>query len=477
MRYARIAKETIKACIEYATKPILHKRINSATEIDSLIQKAKSSVGALKVSVVIPTYNGVNDGLERLLNSLRQQTHTNLEIVAVDTSSSDGTVDLLKKYDAKIVTITKEQFRHDFARNLGAEQASGDLLLFTVQDAEFDNPNWVELALCQMQANSNVVSLTSYQYTPATADLYAQCLSYNFIKHNNYEAPINILGSSWLSKWKLRLVYFGHLKARRIHIDDTNHLVKRDFFLKHKYDLETCEDMGFGKKVIYANKQFIYSTLISVHHHHSYRNIAPYAKRVFLDSLVINKLLGRKTNHQTNAALYFDAAIITTCFALQVAKRFINNQDALFHTNPHWVGELSKQLNNEQQNLIHYTQCSIRHNFMELFEDPEISSFIKQLNLSPRHFQTPEALYAATVCQAETSELLKHILGSVNHFFGIANNQGFITATTDINQIQHMINHAIVNACMTQLALHYHAPEQDAANSACLAAINQWVWV
>ncbi len=44
-----------------------------------------------RVSVVVPTYNGVTDGLEELLRSLRAQKGCAVEIVGVDSSSTDGT--------------------------------------------------------------------------------------------------------------------------------------------------------------------------------------------------------------------------------------------------------------------------------------------------------------------------------------------------------------------------------------------------
>jgi glycosyltransferase involved in cell wall biosynthesis len=52
------------------------------------------------VSIVLATYNG-EEFLEQQLESLFQQTYTNIEIIAVDDCSSDKTVEILSKYAEK----------------------------------------------------------------------------------------------------------------------------------------------------------------------------------------------------------------------------------------------------------------------------------------------------------------------------------------------------------------------------------------
>ena len=85
------------------------------------------------VSVVIPTYNA-EQYIDGLLKSLTRQTAVP-EIVVVDSSSSDGTVDIAESYGAKVLQIKKEDFNHGGTRNLGAGQADGDVVVFLTQDA------------------------------------------------------------------------------------------------------------------------------------------------------------------------------------------------------------------------------------------------------------------------------------------------------------------------------------------------------
>ena len=68
-------------------------------------------------------------------------------------------------------------------------------------------------------------------------------------------------------------------------------LVQRSFFLQHRYDSHTCEDMSFGKKTIRSGRRFVYSTLSQVQHYHSYANYKKYFTRALVDLIAINGFL------------------------------------------------------------------------------------------------------------------------------------------------------------------------------------------
>ena len=61
-----------------------------------------------KVAVLISTYNG-EKYLKEQLNSIFNQTYSNIEIVIRDDGSSDGTIDLIKEYQQKYSNITLEK--------------------------------------------------------------------------------------------------------------------------------------------------------------------------------------------------------------------------------------------------------------------------------------------------------------------------------------------------------------------------------
>ena len=86
-----------------------------------------------QVSVVIPTYNGMST-LPALMHALRSQSHP-VQIVCIDSSSSDGSDVFMRDKADVFVSIAKEDFNHGLTRNLGIERGSGELVMCTVQDA------------------------------------------------------------------------------------------------------------------------------------------------------------------------------------------------------------------------------------------------------------------------------------------------------------------------------------------------------
>lgn len=100
-------------------------------------------MSAPRVSICLPTFNGARD-LARLLPMLAAQRldsrgsappGQDLEIVAVDSSSSDDSLDLLRRAGARVEVIPQSEFRHGGTRNRIASLARGEILLFLSQDA------------------------------------------------------------------------------------------------------------------------------------------------------------------------------------------------------------------------------------------------------------------------------------------------------------------------------------------------------
>lgn len=86
-----------------------------------------------KLSAVIPVKNEKGK-IEKCLDSLRNFVD---EIVIVDSLGTDGTVEICKRYGAKIITHEIEGYNMDKQRNIGIENATGDWILQTESDEIF----------------------------------------------------------------------------------------------------------------------------------------------------------------------------------------------------------------------------------------------------------------------------------------------------------------------------------------------------
>jgi rhamnosyltransferase len=87
------------------------------------------------LSIIIPTLNGMAT-LPALLEAIsRQRVDLPVEMIAIDSGSTDGTTELLRRHGVRLIDIPVDAFDHGLARNVGMEAARGDLAVLLVQDA------------------------------------------------------------------------------------------------------------------------------------------------------------------------------------------------------------------------------------------------------------------------------------------------------------------------------------------------------
>lgn len=106
--------------------------------------KNKKSQIAPKISIIVPVYN-VQPYLEKCLNSIVNQTFTEIEIICVNDGSTDDSLVILQDFAAKdkrIKVINKENAGVSAARNDGLKEASGEYVMFV------DGDDWIEPETC-----------------------------------------------------------------------------------------------------------------------------------------------------------------------------------------------------------------------------------------------------------------------------------------------------------------------------------------
>ena len=99
----------------------------------------------MKISVVIPIYN-VEKYLRQALSSVVNQTYRDLDIVCVDDGSTDNSLSIIKEFaaqDNRIQVITQKNQGTYITRQVGANAAQGDYILF------LDPDDWLELDACE----------------------------------------------------------------------------------------------------------------------------------------------------------------------------------------------------------------------------------------------------------------------------------------------------------------------------------------
>ncbi len=117
-----------------------------------------------KISIVIPTLNEEHF-LPHLLTSLAKQTKKDFEVVVVDGSSSDKTVEVARSFGSKLpkleVIVSKEASL-PLQRNIGARASSAEWLIFIDADS-IALPYFIERIECFIEEKSPILFTTWFR--------------------------------------------------------------------------------------------------------------------------------------------------------------------------------------------------------------------------------------------------------------------------------------------------------------------------
>ncbi|WP_317132753.1 glycosyltransferase [Pedobacter sp. BS3] len=96
------------------------------------------------LSVITVVYNNVTD-IERTVLSVINQTYPHIQYIVIDGGSTDGTVDIIKKYDSRLAKWVSQKDNGIYdAMNKGLALATGDYVIFMNSGDEFYAPDTVE---------------------------------------------------------------------------------------------------------------------------------------------------------------------------------------------------------------------------------------------------------------------------------------------------------------------------------------------
>lgn len=101
-----------------------------------------------KVSIIVPIYNA-EKYLECCLHSIVTQSYPFLEIICVNDGSTDGSLDIIKKFkekDSRIILINQDNRGLSAARNIGTDKSTGNYIMYVDAD-DFIEVNCVEVLL------------------------------------------------------------------------------------------------------------------------------------------------------------------------------------------------------------------------------------------------------------------------------------------------------------------------------------------
>lgn len=253
----------------------------------------------LLVSIIIPTSNA-GPGFERVLQAIREQElpGKEVEIVIVDSSSTDGTPALGERYGAKVISISPQEFNHGETRNLGIQHSRGYLVACLVQDAWPANSEWLPALVAAIESAPRVAGAYSRQLPWPDDDALTQFLVHQWHQVQGARRAVQALPSPG------GLTSLPFPERRRIcGFDDVSSMLRREVWEAHPLrPVPFAEDVDWAKRVLQAGYRLVYEPDSQVYHSHVrpflYNLKRQYVdERILLDQLEADGTTIRTWNH------------------------------------------------------------------------------------------------------------------------------------------------------------------------------------
>jgi glycosyltransferase involved in cell wall biosynthesis/GT2 family glycosyltransferase len=235
----------------------------------------------------------VKDGapyLRDLMESLNgQELAGGLEVLAVDSGSTDGSAAILEAHGARVLRVPRESFDHGGTRNLAAREAKGAIVVFLSQDAQPTCSSFVETLVETLEADARLAGAFARQVPRATADPLTR-----------RDLGVWVAGGA-----AARVVFLPERKAlealsplerhRLLAFDDVASAVRREVLLAHPFaPTRFGEDVEWAQRILHEGFGIAYVPGAAVVHSHA-RTARGLFRRNYLGHRVLQRLFGLRT--------------------------------------------------------------------------------------------------------------------------------------------------------------------------------------
>lgn len=190
----------------------------------------------MKASVIIRTHNEEKT-VGKLLDCLKNQTIKDFEIILVDNSSTDKTLEITKDFKIdKLISIPEGKFSHPKSLNDAIKIASGELIVITNGHSIPYSTIWLESGIKAFE-DSAIAGISGY--TVLGDDPIPDSFNYKYINLSN-----------------------------------VNSIIRKDLWEKYHFDekLDGCEDYDWGVEMESRGYKIIKVADFSLRHYHPITN-------------------------------------------------------------------------------------------------------------------------------------------------------------------------------------------------------------
>lgn len=181
------------------------------------------------ISVIIPVYNG-KETLGHCLKSVFESSYSNFECIVVDDHSTDNTVGIAESFNAEIIRLDSQRGAAH-ARNRGAEDAQGDILLFIDADVTIYSDSLAKVSKAFERYPEISAIFGSYDDQPGSPNFVSQYK--NLFHHFIHQTSKEDASTFWSGCGAVKTEVFNEVGG----------------FDENKYSMPCIEDIELGYRL------------------------------------------------------------------------------------------------------------------------------------------------------------------------------------------------------------------------------------
>jgi glycosyltransferase involved in cell wall biosynthesis/GT2 family glycosyltransferase len=211
-------------------------------------QIRRRAARASTIGVVIRTLNE-SELIETCLDTLEQQRGGfELDIVVVDSGSTDSTVEISRARGVRIISIDPADFDYSKALNIGIDQVDADLVISLSAHAIPVDERWLE-------------TMTAAFEDPAVAGVSCRQVPWP--------------GAPWQEVHRLAYqfgetgsVYSNGGDDEEVVFSNAASVIRQSVWREHPFTLPAAEDLDWARRVVAAGWKVVYESTAAVFHSH-----------------------------------------------------------------------------------------------------------------------------------------------------------------------------------------------------------------
>jgi glycosyltransferase involved in cell wall biosynthesis len=259
----------------------------------------------MSISLVIRCYNEERH-IGRLLSGVLQQTGQDVEIIVVDSGSTDATLSIVSNYPVKLLSIAPEDFSFGRSLNIGCEAATRDFIVIASAHVYPTYQDWLERLVAPFSI-------------PSVALAYGKQRGDGTSKYSEKQL---------LAKW-----FPDHSNQSQEHpfCNNANAAIRRSLWHANRYDeaLSGLEDLHWANRAMELGYQIAYVAEAEVVHVHN-ESPAMIYNRYRREAIAMKHIFPQERFGLWDFLRLFVANVISDCRHAWRDRVFLNNVPSIF---------------------------------------------------------------------------------------------------------------------------------------------------